>query len=280
MEMAETLLELYRKNPEKFRAFLFDIDGTVLLANTPIPGAPEFLDILRKDHVPFFFLTNNCSQTHEEIAQRLTKAGIYAETDEVISSADPIPNYFKRLNKTGKALKYFLVGRASEIPGVIEFERDPEKIMECNGVLHNAGKYDWSVVMTAILNFFLKYPEKPFIVTNPDMLNPMPNGVTICSNGQMELIIAHLKKRGIEKERIHFGKPFPAVYEVVKEHLDKVGVKPENALAVGDWLNSDIRGANLSGIPSCMVLTGLSKEEDIKNFDQSYHPKYIVSKLS
>ena len=86
MEMAATLLELYRKNPEKFRAFLFDIDGTVLLANTPIPGATEFLDILRKDHVPFFFLTNNCAQTHEEIAQRLTKAGIYAEPDEVISS--------------------------------------------------------------------------------------------------------------------------------------------------------------------------------------------------
>ena len=57
-------------------------------------------------------------------------------------------------------------------------------------------------------------------------------------------------------------------------------MKPENAIAVGDWLNSDIRGANLSGIPSCLVLTGLSKEEDIKDFDQSYHPKYIVSKLS
>ena len=28
------------------------------------------------------------------------------------------------------------------------------------------------------------------------------------------------------------------------------------------------------------VADGLSKEEDIKNFDQSYHPKYIVSKLS
>ncbi|MBQ9771325.1 MAG: HAD-IIA family hydrolase [Lentisphaeria bacterium] len=278
--MAETLLELYRKNPEKFRAFLFDIDGTVLLANTPIPGAPEFLDVLRKDHVPFFFLTNNCAQTHEEIAQRLTDAGIYAKPDEIISSGDPVPKYFMKKNKTGKAWKYFLVGRTPEIPGVIEYEKDPAKIMECDGVLHNAGKYDWAVVMTAILNFFLKFPEKPFIVTNPDMLNPMPRGVTLCSNGQMELIIALLKKQGIDKERIHFGKPFPAVYEEVKERLASVGVKPEEALAVGDWLNSDIRGANLAGISSCLVLTGLSKEEDIANHDETFCPEFIVSTLS
>ena len=278
--MKTTLLELYRKTPEKFRSFLFDVDGTVLLANSPIPGAPEFLDILRKDNVPFFFLTNNCAQTHEEIAQRLTKAGIYAEADQIISSCDPIPAYFKEINKTGKALRYFLVGRAQNIPGVIEYEKDPEKIMECDGVLHNAGKYDWSVVITAILNFFLKYPEKPFIVTNPDMLNPVEAGVTICSNGQMELVIAHLKKRGIDKERIHFGKPFPAVYGVVKDHLAEVGVRPEETLAVGDWLNSDIRGANLSGIPSCLVLTGLSKVSDIANFDSTYTPTYIVSTLS
>ena len=152
-----TLLELYRNKPDLFRCFLFDIDGTVLLANAPIPGAPEFLDILRKDNVPFFFLTNNCSQTHVEIANRLTAAGIYAEAEQIISSGDPIPKYFKKINKTGKALRYFLVGRAQEIPGVIEYEKDPEKIMECDGVLHNAGKYDWTVVITAILNFFLRF---------------------------------------------------------------------------------------------------------------------------
>ena len=96
----------------------------------------------------------------------------------------------------------------------------------------------------------------------------------------MELVIAHLKKRGIDKERIHFGKPFQAVYGVVKDHLAEVGVRPEETLAVGDWLNSDIRGANLSGIPSCLVLTGLSKVSDIANFDSTYTPTYIVSTLS
>ena len=275
-----TLNELYRNTPGRFRAFLFDIDGTVLLANSPIPGTVEFLDILRNDNIPFFFLTNNCAQTHEEIAERLTKAGIRTTPEQIISSADPVPKYFKKINKAGKALRYFLVGRAQEIPGVIEYEKDPAKIMECDGVLHNAGKYDWTVVITAILNFFLKFPEKPFIVTNPDVLNPVQSGVTITSNGQMEMVIALLEKRGIKKDRIHFGKPMPAIYEEVRDRLAEIGIEPENAVAVGDFLDSDIRGANLSGIPSCLVLTGLSKEEDITGLDKTYHPQYIVSKLS
>ena len=278
--MKQTLLELYREMPEKFQAFLFDIDGTVLLANSPIPGAPEFLNILRKDRIPFFFLTNNCSQNHEEIAERLTNAGIRAEADEIISSSDPVPGYFRKINQTGKALRYFLVGRMSDIPGIVEFEKDPAKIMECDGVLHNAGKYDWSTVITAILNFFLKYPEKPFLVTNGDLFNPVSSGVTICSNGQMELVAILLQKMGINKERVHFGKPYAPIYEVVKERLSSVGIKPEEALAVGDLLLSDIHGAKLAGIPSCLVLTGLSQEKDIADLDASYHPDHIVSKLS
>ena len=278
--MYPTLSELYQKNPNRFRAFLFDIDGTVLLGNKPIPGAPAFLKSLRGKECPIFFLTNNCAQTHEEIATRLTAAGIPAVPDEIISSADYIPEYFKKINKTGTAVRYFLIGRAENIPGIVEFEKDPDKIMECDGVLHNAGKYDWPTVQTAILNFFLKNPEKPFLVTNGDLLNPVSSGVQICSNGQMELIIALLKSKGIEKERIHFSKPYAPIYGIVAKCLKKSGVTPDEALAVGDWLNSDILGANLAGIHSCLVLTGLSTVDDIAKMKKEYHPEFIVSKLS
>jgi hypothetical protein len=113
------------------------------------------------------------------------------------------------------------------------------------------------------------------------LLNPVKEtGLSSPGRQNGEKFCRILEKCGIKKERIHFGKPYPAVYEEVKEHLDKAGVKPEHALAVGDYLNSDIRGANLAGIPSCLVLTGLSQEKDIKGLDASYHPTVIVSKLS
>ena len=266
--------------PEKFRVFLFDIDGTLLLGNIPIPGAPEFLDCLRKRKTPFYFLTNNSTQNHQEIAERLSKAGIDAKPEEIVSSSDPVPKHFRAANKTGKAWKYFLIGRAVEIPGVIEYEKDPAKIMECDGVLHNGGKYDWLVIMTAILNFFLRYPEKPFLVANPDILNPVKDGVTIASSGQMELITTLLAKRGIRKERISFGKPQPPIYGEVLDRVGGIVERPDQIVGVGDWLNSDIFGANRAGMSSCLVLTGLSTEKDIPGTDRMYHPDYIVSRLS
>lgn len=275
-----TLLDIYRKEPERFKSYMFDIDGTLLLGNSPVPGAAKFLDILRADKVPFFFLTNNSTNTHEEIAVRLHNVGVTAEPDEIVSCSDPVPDYFRKMNTTGREWKYFLIGRQKDIPGVITYESDPAKIMECDGVIHNGGKYDWLTTMTAIVNFFIKFPEKPFLVSNPDILNPVKDGFTICSNGQMELIIRLLKERGIEKERVFFGKPYAPIYREAVSRLGE-GSKAEKChLAVGDWLNSDIRGANLAGLGSCLVLTGLSTRADAEKAVAEFKPDLIVESLS
>ena len=163
-----TLLEVYRNEPQRFKSFMFDIDGTLMLGNTPIPGAADFIKILREDKMPFFFLTNNSTNTHEEICARLANVGVHAEPDEIVSCSDPVPKYFRSANRSGKAWKYFLIGRQLEIPDVVTYEKDPAKIMECDGVIHNGGTYDWLTVMTAVVNFFIKFPEKPFLVSNPD----------------------------------------------------------------------------------------------------------------
>ena len=275
-----TLLDLYRENPNRYKSYMFDIDGTLLLGNSPVPGAAKFLEVLRNDKVPFFFLTNNSTNTHEEIVARLDKVGVYATPDEIVSCSDPVPEYFKKVNTSGKAWKYFLIGRQVEVPGVITYESDPAKIMECDGVIHNGGKYDWLTIMTAIVNFFIKFPEKPFLVSNPDILNPVKDGFSICSNGQMELIIRLLRERGIEKQRIHFGKPYEPIYREAISRLGE-GNEPEKChLAVGDWLNSDICGANRAGLGSCLVLTGLSSRADAEKAEGEFRPDIIVDSLS
>ena len=51
--------------------FLFDLDGTVYLDNTPIPGAPEALSRLRNGGKRVVFLTNNSSKTRAEYEVKL-----------------------------------------------------------------------------------------------------------------------------------------------------------------------------------------------------------------
>ena len=53
-----------------------------------------------------------------------------------------------------------------------------------------------------------------------------------------------------------------------------LGIAPENTIAIGDRLNTDILGAVNTGVRSIMVLTGISSEEDLKSID--YKPTWIM----
>ena len=56
-------------------------------------------------------------------------------------------------------------------------------------------------------------------------------------------------------EVIYFGKPHAEVY---KQSVDNIGKK---VLAIGDNLNTDIKGANLLNYHSLLVCNGIHKEE-------------------
>ncbi len=55
-----------------------------------------------------------------------------------------------------------------------------------------------------------------------------------------------------------------------------LGVDLENTVALGDRLDTDILGAVNTGIRSIMVLTGISREKDIKS---KYNPTWVMSGL-
>ena len=276
--MRPTLLDLIRKNPENFDAFLLDLDGTVRLGNTPIPGAAEFVAYLREHKIPFRYLTNSGAQIYEGIAESLTKLNIPSTPADVISCLDPVADYIRALNTSGREWKFFLVGKTLEpvIPGILTYETDPGKIMECDGVQLNGGLHDWRVTITAIVNFFIRYPDRPFLVPNPDILNPLPNGVSICANAQAEFVIQLLKAAGIEKKQINFGKPNKEIYQAALRSLNMPASK--KIVGVGDLLTSDIAGANNAGLSSAVVLTGLTTEETLKN--SSIQPHYVCSRLA
>ena len=278
----QTLLEYYRANPTRYKGWFFDIDGTLALGNTPIPGAAEMIQQLRKDKVKFRFLTNNSSNTHEEIANRLSGIGIESYENEIVSCGDAVPGYFRQINKTGKELVFFKQGRMDDIPGVVRFENDPAKIMECDGALHTGGIYEWRITLTALINFYIQYPEKPLLVSNPDKLNPLPGGrFSVCVNGQIELVRAMLRERGIEKEPVLFGKPHKPIYEFALKHLNMPdGTRPDEIVGVGDLLTSDILGANRNGLTSALVLTGVTTEEMAAKADGELKPKLVFSRLA
>ena len=91
----------------------------------------------------------------------------------------------------------------------------------------------------------------------------------VCANPDMEIVRINGKRAlcaGVMAEwyeenggnTYYFGKPYKIIYDLA---LDTYNLKPETTLAVGDNLNTDIKGANKAGIRSVLVTGGVLNEE-------------------
>ena len=71
------------------------------------------------------------------------------------------------------------------------------------------------------------------------------------------------------------GKPNPDFYLRV---LDSAQVKAQDALMVGDDIDSDVGGAQLSGIKGCLVKTGKFRQQYLEHSD--IKPDYILQSVA
>ncbi len=276
----KTLLEVCQAEPDRFKLFLLDIDGTALLGNSPIPGAAEFIRYLRENGIPFRFFTNNASRSKEGLARRMTAAGVEAFPDDFYTCSDPLKIYFEQASRAaGRELRYFLLGRQEDVPGVVTFEHDPEKLNTCGGVLMKHALFDWHTVFNALLNHFRAFPECPFVVSNPDRMFPVEDGaLNFCSGACAKFICSMLEEYGIRKECIFMGKPYAPIYEGILRQFGEIA-DPRAIAGVGDFLGSDICGANRNGITSVLVLTGMTSEEKALAAQGDFKPQLICRSL-
>ena len=59
-----------------YRAYCFDLDGTVYRGNEVIPSAIHFIEQLEDKQLDYFFVTNNSSKTPSQVQQTLQQFGL------------------------------------------------------------------------------------------------------------------------------------------------------------------------------------------------------------
>jgi 4-nitrophenyl phosphatase len=121
----------------------------------------------------------------------------------------------------------------------------------------------WAKLATATLN--IRAGAK-FIGTNGDTTLPTEHGIT---HGNGAILAALEVATGVTPTII--GKPEPIIYQ---QALTLLGAEPDETIAIGDRLETDILGAVRTGIRSIMVLTGISSEDDLK--ESNYQPTWVM----
>ena len=104
-----------------------------------------------------------------------------------------------------------------------------------------------------------------WVATNLDRTIPSPRG-RVLGNGSMVAALRH----ATGAEPLVAGKPEPPL---MLESVQRSGaLRP---IVVGDRLDTDIEGANRSGIPSLLVLTGVTDWQDLIDAPPQYRPTYL-----
>lgn len=283
-----TFAKYYHENINDIDAVLLDIDGTVLHGPRAIGNSPAFIDELRSNGTPFFFLTNDGNHSLEQKCSFLRRCGVNADPEEIISCSGVIAKIAADNNYTNK--KFFILGElgtpsfAAEA-GIIEC-RNIDEIDECSGVINGEGDYDWHHHMEAVLGYFIDHPDSPYIVPNPDSYWPnSKNGkFGVGAGGQARFITGLLGEMGINIKLTYLGKPYPGIYDYTidklkKKHPEK-NISLNRIYGIGDYLKSDIRGANNYGITSVLVLSGVSKFKHIADAPADSKPHLIFDSLN
>jgi HAD superfamily hydrolase (TIGR01450 family) len=248
---------------EHSQRILIDLDGVVILDEQPIDGAAEAIEALRAADKQIRFVTNNASRPPEAVAAMLARAGLRVSTEEVVTSAmaaagllsGQLPPGSPVLVVGGEGIWAALsdsglrpVARADEAPVAV--------------VQGFAAEVGWSMLAEAAVA--LRAGAR-WVATNLDRTLPSPRG-PLPGNGS--LVAALETATGRHPESV--GKPEPALYDRALDDL-----RCEAALAVGDRLDTDIAGARAAGIPSLLVLTGVSSPHDLLAAAPGSRPDYI-----
>jgi HAD superfamily hydrolase (TIGR01450 family) len=247
------------------RAFLLDMDGTLYVTEQLVPGALEFLALLRERELPYVFLTNNSSQRAEYYRDRLRRLGIAAETSDILTSGEATVHH---LRTETPHRRVYLLGTPS-----LEAE-----FAEGGFTLVDAKEPDCVVVgFDKTLTYeklkracLLVAAGVPYFATHPDFTCIEDEGLIPDTGAFTEAIrtVTHRTPKVI-------GKPQP---EMVAAALARLGHPAAESAMVGDQLDTDQTMANRAGLFGVLVLSGETSRERLEA-QRGVRPDLVVENV-
>jgi 4-nitrophenyl phosphatase len=107
-----------------------------------------------------------------------------------------------------------------------------------------------------------------FIATNADLRYPTPTGFL---PGAGSIIAALSAASGAEP--LVIGKPEPGIFRAI---LERAGVRPSEAVSIGDNPDADMVAAHRAGMRSILVLTGVADAALAATLDGERRPDHVA----
>ncbi|MBD0379966.1 HAD-IIA family hydrolase [Paenibacillus sedimenti] len=250
-----------------FDAYCFDLDGTIFVGDSLLPGVLSTITELRKSHKKIMFLTNTSTQTRYDCQKRLERMGLFSDVEEIITASYLAGVFFKE--------------HAPDASVLVIGERAMEEELQFFDVSTTVDPLEASHVLVGLdrafnyekLHIGMKAVRRgaKLIAANPDPCCPIPGDV-IPDTGALLKALEVASQTEVE---LVIGKP--SIF-YANQALQRLGIPSGQCLMVGDRLETDILLGMNSGMKTALVLTGIATRDDIEA--KSIRPDYVINTLS
>ena len=261
---------------EDVRAFVFDIDGTLVHRAGPeevhaIPGARDVLDRIAASGRPFAVFTNGSHVPPDAFARQLRAAGLPVEDGQVLTPLCSVQSYLERFRGGARVLPF-----ASEPAQRYLREAGVDLVDGRNGThvdavfVAHADRVDFEQLERAARA----------VMAGARLLTgsyvPVYAGADgpIFSRGAM--ITAAIAKVTGARPRV-LGKPSRAA---VAEVSSRLGVTAAELAVIGDDLGMDIALGRLGGSRTVLVRSGISGAIELERIPERRRPDAIVAGIA
>ncbi|MEU2212045.1 HAD hydrolase-like protein [Streptomyces hygroscopicus] len=249
---------------EAYDTALLDLDGVVYAGGEAIEHAVESLVTARDGGMRLAYVTNNALRTPEAVAVHLTRLGVPAAPDDVITSAqavarlisEQLPRGARVLVIGGEGLRVAL--RERGLTPVDSADDDPAAVVQGYG----GPEMPWARLMEA---GYAVARGLPWFASNLDLTIPSGRGIAPGNGAAVEVVRI---VTGASPQAA--GKPLPPMH---RETILRTGAR--RPLVVGDRLDTDIEGADAGGVDSLLVLTGVTTPAQLLAAEPKHRPTYV-----
>lgn len=248
-------------------AALVDLDGVIYRGPDVIAHAPESLAQARGAGMPIMFVTNNASREPGDVADQLTRLGVPAAPDEVMTSAQAAGALLAaELPEGSRVLVVGGVGLRTAVRDagmrIVETAAD-DPIAVVQGFSPDVGWRQLAEAAYAIQR------GAWHLATNVDRTLPNEHGL---APGNGALVGAVVEATG--RWPVSAGKPQPAVFRLAAERIGAA-----DPVVVGDRLDTDLAGARAAGYAGLHVFTGVHGVRDVLLAPPEHRPTYVGADL-
>ncbi|MCL4539691.1 MAG: TIGR01458 family HAD-type hydrolase [Bacteroidetes bacterium] len=238
------------------KGWLVDLDGTLYLGDTILPGAIEFIGKLEEQKRRFRFVSNTTIYSRRQIAEKLTRLGMNASEQQIFTA----PSAAAELLRTFGGVKCYLVvadALREEFDGIDISERNPDYV-----VIGDVGRDMDYELLNKVFRLVMGGAE--LIALQKNRFFRGSDGLQI----DVGAFVAGLEYSSNKQAKI-IGKPsrqfFNLAVHDIRIEAGERWLSAEFAM-VGDDIESDIKGAMDAGLLGVLVKTGKYNDSYSEHF--------------